>query len=294
MGSGGQTVPDGSTAKVKVALLNLGQSADWTPTGGYVSNNNAADLGDFYQWGRVADGHQNIVWSKNASHVNQILPCGETPGKTSEVMDYNSSSTTAPAYDTQTHQVVAGNEYYGKVIFSFSTYNQQDWYYYNNAHDPGLWGANLSSFSRTYEGTLNFPWDKPANNPCPSGWRIPAIWSWWDILIGNGSDDPHSSSISAINNTWQLRSHNNTVYGGYIVTNYANEKIFLPITGIRGAPDCSNPTYGNFGSFYLSSTSDSNKSGAMNSMLNITRTGYLYVNNTPNQQGQCARCFKEP
>ncbi|MDR1543815.1 MAG: hypothetical protein LBS50_05295, partial [Prevotellaceae bacterium] len=57
---------------MKVALLNLGQSATWNNS--YTSNNNAGDLGDYYQWGRVADGHQNIVWSKDATHVNQWKP----------------------------------------------------------------------------------------------------------------------------------------------------------------------------------------------------------------------------
>jgi len=47
---------------IKIALLNLGQSED-----DEIYNNDAGDLGDFYQWGRVKDGHEHIVWSKDPS-----------------------------------------------------------------------------------------------------------------------------------------------------------------------------------------------------------------------------------
>jgi len=65
-----------------VALTNLGQSSDFTmiTTEYYFEwsnmtyNNNAADLGDFYQWGRQADGHEKTVWSKDAAYGNAITP----------------------------------------------------------------------------------------------------------------------------------------------------------------------------------------------------------------------------
>jgi hypothetical protein len=293
MGSGGQTVPDGSTAKVKVALLNLGQSADWTLAGGYVSNNNAADLGDFYQWGRVADGHQNTVWSKNTSHVNQVLPYGTTPANTSDKIDYNISN--PPVYDNQTHQVVASSGYYGKFIINNLAIYGRDWYCNSGSYDNGLWGTAKGK-GRSNQGSLNFNWDKPANNPCPSGWRIPSIWNWWDIAGGNGSDNYPNANVTtiediAINNTWQIRSvsNNNTVYGGTIVTNSANEKIFLSDAGYRGVYD---HYFGNSLTFYISSTASNVSNGIC--LLVIYKNGYSGYTETNKIEGQCARCFKEP
>ncbi|MDR1543671.1 MAG: hypothetical protein LBS50_04525, partial [Prevotellaceae bacterium] len=160
---------------MKVALLNLGQSADWTLEGGYTPNNNAGDLGDFYQWGRVADGHQNTVWSKAANHKNQILPFGETPACTSNNIAYDDGGDT-PAYDSDTHQVKAG-KYYGKFIYQ-GIVNYSDWYYEvsvgpDGGHNNGMWGIRLYT-NRTAQGSLNFEWNIPANNPCPFGWRIPS------------------------------------------------------------------------------------------------------------------------
>jgi hypothetical protein len=223
--------------EMKVALLSLGQSADWKGGKVYTPNNNAADLGDFYQWGRVADGHQNTVWSKNETdHKNQILPFGTTPDNTSDVIDYNNGGST-PAYDAN-HQVANSDDHYGKFITSFgpgASYGDNDWYY-DGDHDDGLWGI-ATGYSRNDQGSLGFVWKYTDNNPCPSGWRIPSNWNLWDIISGTGLDTPIQDTDwgSADNNNWQIRdmSSNNTTYGGAIITNSANEKIFLPIIGLR-------------------------------------------------------------
>jgi hypothetical protein len=287
-GSGGQTVFEGSDSTVKVALLNLGQSADWQGGNVYNSNNNAGDLGDFYQWGRFADGHQNIVWSKNETdHKNQILPFGTTPDNTSDVIDYNNGGT-IPTYDSN-HQVEAGSNHYGKFIFTdaFAS-NGNDWYYDNGQHDNGLWGTAYG-YDRAAQGTLTFDWDKPANNPCPSGWRIPSSWNYWDIVNGTGSD----TSISEIdwdaadtNNNWKLRNASNNANGGVIITNSANEKIFLPIIGLRIFTTGSLGTF-DFGSYWNCMFTDNLVFLNSNIPITLTRGG-LKAN------GQCVRCVEEP
>jgi uncharacterized protein (TIGR02145 family) len=239
MGSGGNTVIGGSTAMMKMALLNLGQSAGWSG-GGYVSNNNAADLGDFYQWGRVADGHQNIVWSKDSDHKNKIEPMTGDEN-TSAAIDYNDSGTT-PTYNSTTHQVEAGSKYYGKFINSddYNANGNNDWYFSGGSHDNSLWGT-ANGIGRAAQGSLDFTWDKPENNPCPLGWRIPSMWNWWDIFEGDGLENDTVNYMyptiggNTVNNNWQIRdvSSNGTAYGGAIATNSANEKIFLPIIGVR-------------------------------------------------------------
>ena len=48
--------------KIKIMLLNLG-----------VEETDGVGLGDLYQWGRIADGHQRIVWDKNPTTGGNIL-----------------------------------------------------------------------------------------------------------------------------------------------------------------------------------------------------------------------------
>ncbi|MDR1545043.1 MAG: hypothetical protein LBS50_11710 [Prevotellaceae bacterium] len=262
---------------MKMALLSLGQSADWTLDGGYTPNNNAGDLGDFYQWGRVADGHQNVVWSKNASHENQILLLGETPENTSDNIAYNAY--VSPSYDTSTCQVEAGN-YYGKFITSNDVYT---WY---SGPNCGLWGTANGS-SRNYQGSLDFTWTHPTNNPCPLGWRIPSHWNWWDILDGNGSNSPATilSNIYFYNNTWQWRDVINNAIGGEIITNKNGEKIFFPAAGTR--QNDGNFAYnGSRGAFWSSTFIYENEVCIMNfSSSNTSFRGYNFVAN-----GACARC----
>ncbi|MDR1543120.1 MAG: hypothetical protein LBS50_01665, partial [Prevotellaceae bacterium] len=277
-GYGGNTVPNGSTATMKMALLSLGQSADWTLDGGYTPNNNAADLGDFYQWGRVADGHQNIVWNKDAYHINRTLPYGETPAYTSDTILYNANSL---SYDPSTGQVEEGN-YYGKFINP-----SPPWYSWYNSYNYGLWGTATGN-NRATQGSLDFEWTYPANNPCPLGWRIPSSWNWWDIIDGNGSDTsfPDSKLISYFsfyNNTWQWRDDINNAAGGVIVTNKNGEKIFFSNMGWRhfenlngrGSPSLWSSTFKNNNNIFLVITSNDD----------LSFLGYNIIN-----LGLCVRC----
>ncbi|MDR1543921.1 MAG: hypothetical protein LBS50_05850, partial [Prevotellaceae bacterium] len=294
------------------------------------SNNNAGDLGDYYQWGRVADGHQNIVWSKDATHVNQWKPSiGE--GNTSAIIYYNNcyegfSNCTPifPVYNNETHQVEENTYYYGKFIYSWTDYinmhrpnlnGDKDWYFEcgdaNDVqtcyHNDGLWGV-AAGRNRAAQGSLSFEWNIPANNPCPSGWRIPSVWNWWDIISGNGSDEPSPDSDlfvfplvnygSATNNNWQRRhaSSNNNAYGGVIITNITNEKIFLPWIGLRDMyEDC--PQSPETNGVYWSSTgfNTSGVNANIYSYLLYMGTTYSYLGGGgyERERGLCVRCVKE-
>jgi uncharacterized protein (TIGR02145 family) len=257
-GQGG-TIKGGT---MKVALLNLGQSADWTPEGGYVPNDDAGDLGDFYQWGRIADGHQNTVWSKSSTHANQITPYGATPANTSEVISY--STYTKPSYNSTTHQVDAGN-YYGKFIYagSANTDGSYDWYY-DSGHDNNLWGN--STVTGTNLSSLTFAWTYSSNNPCPSGWRIPSRYNIGNLYRGSDSPTydssaPYDASNAANNNTWAWRAGSNSsspyAIGGVIITNSTGEQLFLPASGYRLNSSGALSNAGAHG-YYWSSTCGSN------------------------------------
>jgi uncharacterized protein (TIGR02145 family) len=232
---------------MKVALLSLGQSADWdATTKTYTPNNDAGDLGDFYQWGRVADGHQNAVWSKNASHKNQILPFGETLANTSDVVAYKALT----AYDANKQIPTDSTAYYGKFITAVSSY----W----GTSDNSLWGNGVNSRTGAPASLSDWSDIGKNNNPCPSGWYIPSRWNFWDLYRGTGTDTSISSSdYDGTDNTWQWRASNGTynyTFGGAILTHTTTgEKVFLPASGYRVSSSGALSNAGSYG-FYWSST----------------------------------------
>jgi uncharacterized protein (TIGR02145 family) len=239
------TLNKGGGGTFNVALLNLGQS----------DNNDAGDLGDFYQWGRVADGHQTTGWSKDpVSHADIISAAiGTVDGAvTSAVIAYNAN--TNPVYNSY-HQVNDVN-YNGKFITTTSdnTNGNNDWYYYNGSHDDGLWGT-ASGNSRTHTS-----WDYSSNDPCPTGWTVPSRWNFWDLYKGDGSDTSISSgNYDATNNNWVWRATSNNAVGGVVITNTTSDaKVFVPAVGYRNCNDDSTlGDAGNDGYYWSSNGSDS-------------------------------------
>ncbi|MDR2684432.1 MAG: hypothetical protein LBB53_03505, partial [Prevotellaceae bacterium] len=269
---------------MKVALLNLGQSADWTLAGGYVPNNDAGDLGDFYQWGRVADGHQNVVWSKNSSHNNTIEPVGATPANTSSSV--SRGGTAANIYDSNGQIKNTATAYYGRFIKGYS-----DWHV---SIDNSLWGDRISS-TRASDISLS-DWKYPLNNPCPAGSHIPSRLNWWDLYRGNGDDIPTSSSGfgSATDNKWQWvgkNGTNNTAYGGAIITNAAGEKIFLCAASFRlGSDGMLFDTNGT--ARHWSSTCYGDDS-AFNLYFNADTVDIGSIGGNSKAHGFCVRCVAE-
>jgi uncharacterized protein (TIGR02145 family) len=244
IGDGINTVAGGSTATLQVALTNLGSDED------------ADDLGDFYQWGRVADGHEHTVWKKGINGINRvdsITPFGS--GGTSAVIDYKDGGTT-PSYNPTTHQVDAG-KYFGKFICSTGSgadNGDYDWYY-NGGHDNFLWGQSTQS--------ANPPYRTPArngNDPCPNGWKVPSRWQMIDIYSGDASSSSTSPAattwVGGVNNNWVWRGASgtgSTTVGGALITNANDEILFLPASGYRIYRSGALGSIGSYG-YYWSST----------------------------------------
>jgi uncharacterized protein (TIGR02145 family) len=219
-GSGGDAT--GQSGTMKMLLLSLGQSGDsYTP-----GSSDAADLGDFYQWGRVADGHQKTVWSKNASHTNQILPMDGAG--TSAVV-----ARAAANYDSNGQVLNTETSFYGKFI----TYGSGDW---NTNETNDRWGIGSGYSTRASDISLS-GWVHPSNNPCPGteGWKVPSRWNSWDLYKGTGTDVPVSSSnYEGSDNTWHsFIDATNGAIGGTVITSNASEhqseRVFLPAAGYR-------------------------------------------------------------
>lgn len=104
--------------------------------------------GDFFEWGRLADGHQLVV--RGAGSITDVTFVNGTVGP---FPDARSSSTTPSIH---------------KFIILVGDEPEQDWL---NPQNSNLWqGVN------------------GINNPCPSGWRIPTLDEWVAENISNLED----------------------------------------------------------------------------------------------------------
>jgi len=271
--------------QIKVALLNLGASG----TGAWLNGvhipdngvlNDAGDLGDFYQWGRVADGHQHTVWNKNpATRVNQILPMEGGGTATSAIIN----NTIIPMNFDANGQVT-NSPFLGSFIFRLN--NQTDW------------GAqNLLSNSRWGDGSTGRPgtgWSHPTNNPCPAGWRVPSRWEFWDINNGTGTNSPPSGIINwnAQNNTWEWHPSRNDAVGGVLITNQNNEVLFLPAVGWRVNTGVLNGVASG-GGYWSSNMSSTGGNMTHGHALFFNIAGPTTDNSTSRAHGFSVRCVAE-
>ena len=213
-----QTNNKNFSGTMKIALLNLGQSG----TGAWIRDpnnanivthkpddgalNDAGDLGDFYQWGRVADGHEHIVWKKSAIYYNIF---GDGTSDPSSI----SGPATAANVDGNGQIKDDGNDYYGKFIIPSN--------YWDYGNPSNLWG-NGGAESRTGSDIpLSSPppttpptsfWTYQSNNPCPDNWSVPSSWNFFDICNNGDGYTPSTLPTTSIPwsggvikgvNTWQ-------------------------------------------------------------------------------------------
>ena len=97
-------------------------------------------LGDLYQWGRVADGHQKRT----------------------------SATVAGPAVSTDLDtrgQIKSGNGKFGKFITTSASGTYYDW---RTPQDHTLWG----------NGNQDATMAKTLSDPCPAGWKIPTQKQW--------------------------------------------------------------------------------------------------------------------
>ena len=285
--------------KINIALLNLGQSG----TGAYMSGvplnndngelNDAGDLGDFYQWGRIADEHEHTVWSKDPStRVNQIIPM-DGNGATSLPVARNADMSVMGVVDADGGQAKAYG-FAGNFIGSIDS----DW-----------GSATTASNSRWGDGTnvrpgtaWTFGHDNPQgndNNPCPSGWRVPSHFELWDIYNGNGSNSPGNSvgyGTFANGNTWRWRPGDSPsgtqAIGGVIITNPSGEKVFLPAAGSRNDSSGALEYIGTIG-YYYSSSSGNLTINARELGFNSTLVQAGFISNLTRTTGKSVRCVSE-
>jgi len=243
---------------MNIALLNLGQG----------EGNDAGDLGDFYQWGRVADGHEYTVWSKDLStRVIQIIPMTGN-GATSLPVARNTS---LQVYNSNGNgQIDPSNTgFYGNFIYNIGDWGQEatsNSDLWGNTYNNRFTGANATTSSPISLNGVPPTWTPRAqsNNPCPDGWRVPSRFEFSDIYNGNGSDPDGTYGdygTVASGNTWRWRDNSPSgtqAIGGVIISisNSSDEKIFLPAAGFRIYNSGALSSIGNYGYYWSSTNSD--------------------------------------
>ena len=244
---------------IRLALLNLGQSGTgaWrnsvrvdlgTPQDDSSNYNDAGDFGDLYQWGRIADGHQHIVWNRSGGMVRSVLPMTGNGATSLHVRP-----PTTPLIRDANGQIPPSNtNFFGKFIEPAHPHNAGNPYH--------RWGdGNLTS--NTFMNNWGRPnvlreinsisdWDFPANNPCPPGWRVPSSFEWIDMLHGTGGADmTHDIRPAQLNlpltgtyskNTWRWRapvtlSHQQTSRPTLTVRSPRGEYAYFVHTRLRDA-----------------------------------------------------------
>ena len=282
---------------IKMALFNLGSS-----------RTDSVGLGNFYQWGRVADGHERTVWKKQVSPTTINDGLAGTPafsymaawlGLRSTWGTPTTTSTTIPTgtpanyTDATTGQVLATQpDYYGVFITHSGNWGRPI---------VDLWGANNSSPvnnpPRADAPTNLAGWSVRAqgNNPCPDGWYIPSAWDFWDIYQGTGTDTPamprSGSYAAATNNYWRWRPQDDFTgtFGGALIINPDDEIVFLPAMGWRGSTTGALGNTGSSGSYW--SSTNNGGTNAYNLQINssVVNTAANYGRTT----GMAIRCIKE-
>jgi uncharacterized protein (TIGR02145 family) len=188
--------------------------------------------GDWYQWGRKKDGHEDRTVPSSGTNKDYLTT---NNGVETTKLDANGQIKTDES------------SLYGKFIQrNDGTF---DWRQYpETTENSGTAPAD------------DWTWNKPDNNPCPSGWRLPTQAEWAQIVS---------------NNTWVWRLNEDGTTPptpGYEIKPGGAGKptsFFLPAAGLRGPNGGVQNLTGAYG-YYWSSTVNGTSSYYLNfSSVNI-------------------------
>jgi len=228
------------------------------------SANERDTYGDLYQWGRIADGHEN----RNAIPVGHA---GDIDG-TDNCVSWN--TTTPPTYEngimvsgeySPKQQVTRGSTYYGHFIKTIVD-NNYNWYVGTQSNADLLWResdypwndpcAKVNTSTGVVSSGNNTDWYPAAGGTVPnSGWRIPSQYEWAVLYRGGNAN---GSSANAFANTWswhQLAADTEGAKGYELKPDGATTTLFLPANGLRFASNAQLAYAGQMGFYWSCSPS---------------------------------------
>ncbi|MDR3328250.1 MAG: fibrobacter succinogenes major paralogous domain-containing protein [Prevotellaceae bacterium] len=270
----------GIAGKLRILATNLG-----------VENENAADFGDLYQWGRIADGHQTIGWDSTETTISGTITktiafdaatTSSSIAKTAGTITYDSNPA---AENGAPFGQIIDNDHKGKFVYG------ANYWYQNRAEGDYFWADN--------------GYAKTANDPCPTGWHVPTQYEWGAIISGIANSNTGAlvgGVYTTQYNTWRFSPASNATApagynyhaGGVVVTAQDKSKsAFLLAVGRRYSADGTLGYTGEQG-FYWSSTGfpgDSNTYRFVFDNVQLISPGYSNASNK--SHGYPVRCVSE-
>jgi uncharacterized protein (TIGR02145 family) len=200
--------------------------------------------GDYYQWGRIADGHQQ--WGSKS-----------IAGPVTLEGDYNENG-----------EIRKGADAYGKFITSASDWRSQNDY---------LWDSNAPATI-----TNGYVPIKTVNDPCPAGFRVPTTAEWVTVLGGDYAE-PWTAVPAASDKFVRGQSATGTSYGTLKgVTHQDAPTFFLPAAGRRTSSTDTYTATSSNGYYWSSAAGAANSryldfTSTNSSVVNISRATAMLV-----------------
>ncbi|MDR3327322.1 MAG: hypothetical protein LBT04_04235 [Prevotellaceae bacterium] len=267
----------GTAGKLRILATNLG-----------VENENAADLGDFYQWGRIADGHQTTGWGSSETTISGTITKIVALDAATIANQIEKTTGTAITYDGNSATLatelggtgipflqVTDADHKGKFVYGDNTWRDA------NLTDQHIWATANPNFYKT------------ANDPCPTGWHVPTDIEW-NAISESGTNYNSGGVYATTYNTWRLPSTSTSIVGtdshagGLVITAKTDnsKSVILPASGLH-YDDFLTDT-GAYGYYWASTSSSANE--AQNLRINQS---YFFTNHHPKALGNQVRCVSE-
>jgi len=252
-------------------------TANTSVTNGFLHSADERNLyGDLYQWGRIADGHQdrNAISENGTGGVDGSDNCVVWNTTTPPTYETWTIPGTTPAVQMPINQVSRADvTYYGKFIKTTATTNN-NWYggasttqsnadllwreSANNANDPC---RKVDANGVVPSGNVDAWYPPLASSPQSSntGWRMPSQ-SEWASLFRGGSTSGNPNIAMA--NTWSWYQLSNSATEGAkgyeVKPDGATTTLFLPAGGYRNSNNAQLYNSGGFGYCWSGSVSGTN------------------------------------
>ncbi|MCL2652042.1 MAG: fibrobacter succinogenes major paralogous domain-containing protein [Candidatus Azobacteroides sp.] len=265
------------------------------------SANERTVYGDLYQWGRMADGHENrnkislngtggidatdncVVWNITTppAYAN-----GNILGTENQAYPWQQVATTSTAYYGKFIKAIAGNDY-NWYTGTGTTQGNADLLWRESAFGPNDPCRKVTTAGAVPSGNVT-AWYPPSSTSIEAGssgtgWRIPTQYELGSIFRGGTSS---GSNTTALANTWVWYSGGTK--GFDVRPDGTTTTLFLPASGYRNTTNALLLFSGVYGYYWSGTTS-----GALACYLYFYSSTVDPSRNNYRGRGMALRCVKE-